>query len=127
MTTPGALAHNEREVMNPLLLAPAAGSFTLEWRVLQEDIDHGEREDCDKCPIALSLNRVLPGFLADVGGLAIILWEYTTDDRGNRWPVREAFRARTPVDGVRFVGDFDEDEMVSPITLTATFFAVAGR
>lgn len=100
---------------------PDAKSFELSWQVTQDDIDHGEREDCDKCPVARAINRVLPGFLADVTSGWIVLWEYTTDGRGNLWPVRQAFRARTPSNAETFIEDFDDDEPVGPIWVTATF------
>lgn len=89
------------------------------WQVTQEDIDAGEREDCFKCPIARSLNRVLPGLVAEVDQAEISLYE---PDEG-AGPGEEVYHANMPDNGTDFIWEVDQEgfDHVGPITLTAVF------
>lgn len=87
------------------------------WNVIQEDIDAGERMDCWRCPIALSVEREFPGLLPEVDPVEITLYEKNeSGDQG-----LQVATGRTPEIGKRFISYFDEDEPVEPITLTVTF------
>lgn len=89
------------------------------WEVTKSDIDQGKQQDCWDCPVARSLNRVLPGLMADVQIGEIQLY-YCDEDIANG---RVAFEAMMPEIGNEFIMDYDGygEDSVGPITLTATF------
>ena len=70
--------------------------------VTQEDIDKGVKENCVKCPVALSLRRLFPGeWEVDVGDDAIYA--------GGNW--------YTPPDEAQeFIAKFDAGEPVAPFS-----------
>jgi hypothetical protein len=90
------------------------------WQVIQEDIDNGERQDCNTCPIAISLARVLPGLAAEVFPDEIVLWE---EDEGFRG--RPSYTADMSDDGQVFIFAFDDAQPVEPLTLTVKFKRLA--
>jgi hypothetical protein len=90
-------------------------SKTVEWRVSQAHIDHGQRADCWGCPIALSLQEMFPGLVPEVDSNLTLC---VVDEYGENEPV---FKAVMPLSGAFFIEAFDSREAVVPIILAATF------
>lgn len=103
--------------MHALSDLPLAGAKEVTWDVTQEDIDLGERLDCWRCPVALSLERAFPDLMPEVDPVEIVLYTKTEDgDRGSRYA-----KAATPDMAYTFIEAFDGDNHVEPVSLTVTF------
>lgn len=83
------------------------------WDVIQDDIDHGERQDCMTCPIARSIVRIFPGFEGVADHIDLQVCESETG--------KMLYAAGTPEIGQDFMRDFDNDQPVEPFTITAKF------
>lgn len=75
---------------------------TITIKVIQEDIDKGVAEDCERCPIAIAIERAMPGFSADVAANWTVVQDQSI-----------VHRYRTPAGARHFIRKFD--------TLGATF------
>lgn len=111
--------------------------------VSAEDIARGEREECETCPIALAIRRVVPGtnvevHYAWVGFGDRYTWR-TTPENGDRmlvpqrvplpWKAREfvdRFDAGEPVEPFEFHLDVPEDESIHSQTSGAVGSASTG-
>jgi hypothetical protein len=81
---------------------------TVTVEVTDKDIIHGERDSCRRCPISLAIQRRLRrGYSAWVGEWDVDFW--------NELMVKE-HRADLPPDAIEFIEDFDNEDMVSPIS-----------
>lgn len=81
---------------------------TVTVTVTAEDIASGEREKCERCPIALALRRATgePKAYAD----AVMLAAISADEN---W-----FKGATPDKAFRFMCEFDGKKPVEPFTFT---------
>lgn len=77
--------------------------------VTQEDIDHGEKGNCSRCPVALAASRVL--YHPTIWPCGI--W-FGRPCSMNRCSVP------TPPEVTKFVSDFDSDRPVEPFSFTLT-------
>lgn len=88
--------------------------------VTQQDIDAGERYQCDRCPVALALTRTLPGAFVEVGNNYIRLRRFseshsnylTTPDAVEGFIV--AFDSGQPVDPFAFALDIPDRFLAHP-------------
>ena len=73
--------------------------------VTQEDIDHGIRNDCTECPVALAIKRASGNWF---GVIVLVLNGICV--RGRTY--------RTPRQVAQFIQAYDRGESVGPITFT---------
>lgn len=80
-------------------------------KVIQEDINKGEIRDCNKCPIARALNRILNfSAFADIKGEVIYIRPTVIDQE---WaPALQYFK--TPEIALDFINNFDCNITVYP-------------
>jgi len=85
---------------------------TVVVEVTAEDIEKGEKEECERCPIACALLRSAGTARAFVDGseMAAGDWEGMFPEIAQRVPM--------PPDAAEFVADFDEGRIVEPFTFT---------
>jgi len=75
-------------------------------KVTAEDIAHGVKNDCERCPIARALWRAIPGASPVVGGVSAS-WH----DGAGSW-----VRVTLPASARGFVSDFDGRLPVAPFS-----------
>jgi len=82
--------------------------------VTAEDIAHGVREDCERCPISRALTRALPirSVIVEGGVQGVAVQEKGTFYR---------FFATLPEDADAFVERFDRGEDVAPFAFDLRF------
>lgn len=71
--------------------------------VTQDDIDKGDEADCDKCPIALAINRA-------TGKRWCVVWHRCWLDEDHSPSID------LPESAVDFIQDFDNDQSVKPFS-----------
>jgi len=79
-------------------------TFTID--VMQEDIDHGEKRKCRKCPVALAVSRAT-GRESHVGHFVIVVAGTKAD-------------VHTPEIARQFMMAFDQDYFVRPFSFPLT-------
>lgn len=81
--------------------------------VTLDDIAHGERSECSRCPIALAIKRECDDAIAlDVGAEEVDI----------TYACRTRARGLLPPEAQKFVEAFDGGNPVSPFSFEITFF-----
>src|SRR5690348_452339 len=83
---------------------------TFQIEVTQEDIDKGLKGNCSACPIALAVNRTIPGANSTVSDMFNHVY----------CPGVSRKNADTPDDAAWFISDFDDGKPVEPFSFTLT-------
>lgn len=79
-------------------------------QVTLEDIDNGFREDCQYCPVARALRRVLlPEFVGEAQQSRISIYNANRQ----HWE-EELWSCATPMVANQFINDFDKKREVKP-------------
>lgn len=89
---------------------------TVKIDVTQADIDAGEKGDCGKCPIALAVDRAIPGAINISVGDDMIVFQLSGGYNG-------VLIGETPKVAVDFIGLFDEGCRVQPFSFDLTYSA----
>ena len=90
--------------------------------VTTSDIEHGEKEDCHSCPIALAAHRAVANHPEiDLGHLAVRPEVIEIFSPEGYFSQRGAFSAELPDDARAFIAAFDAGEPVEPFVFVASF------
>jgi hypothetical protein len=103
-----------------LRLLSVGDDVEITWEVTDDDLEHGEIEDCWKCPQARALNRHFAGMVAEVDPGEITLYE----DLGDGERGEPMYRAVTNIEVRLFidlVDNDDEDDPAVPGKFSAVF------
>ena len=79
--------------------------------VTQRDIDLGKRINSDRCPIALAVNRLVPGYVTVVNRTDITI--FGPGPKHRQWRT-----FKTPAVMALFIAQFDRGAKVYPITFS---------
>ena len=85
---------------------------TITVNVTQKDIDEGKERSCERCPVALAVNRALD---TDTNECSVSGYAVHLDG-----PTSTGF-AQLPDEAVKFIERFDCRRLVTPFTFNITF------
>jgi hypothetical protein len=93
-------------------------NLTQTIEVTQEDIDKGERRQCNTCPVALAITRQLPEELKGCV-VSVTCLNATIFSKNTRGILRHA---ELPEEAADFIQRFDDHIGVQPFTFSLTWW-----